>query len=62
MVSYISLWWNHKFLSLYRGHEICTEGKSEHTNLRFQELLKLQLRVIGIWDIEGTKPKVHLLD
>ena len=52
--------------------EICTDktklkldlyrGATHNTNIRLQELLKLQLRVIGISDIEGMKPKVHLLD
>ena len=35
---------------------------SEHTNLRFRKLLKLQLGVTGISDIEWVKPKVLLLD
>ena len=32
-----------------------SKGYSEVTNLRFEELLKLQLRLVGISDIEGMK-------
>ena len=35
--------------------ETVSKCNSEFTNLRFEELLKLQLRLIGISDIEGMK-------
>ena len=35
---------------------------SQHPNLQFRKLLKLQLGVIGVSDIEWVKRKVPLLD
>ena len=41
--------------------QICIEGTKSVSRCS-SELLKLPLRVIGMSDIEGIKPKLHLLD